>query len=289
MGSQSHGQPFRLGSIWTTATADHWFTTTTKTRSAGVTLRVHFNVLTGELLVNGLPLDRLRHKYENHQSYRTLFGHSAIEVMPTVVPGMDFAAKRDFSGYEIQFGMSTRADQDVNDLLVEASKKGKRYELLSPNLFRDVFPAAFIGEYIHWFNLEDGGVEFRPIDVPWGELCPRTWVLVPDQATALWRLTKDAASQVLFGVTCATSQALALTLSPFADPYRIHITSQPSRHSVSQLLLLPKSLGAPPGIMQPSLREVEVNTPGLRLGFALNAGQSSLRCKEIPKMSIVSN
>ncbi|KAK5126609.1 hypothetical protein LTR85_009543 [Meristemomyces frigidus] len=269
---------FRSGSLWTAAASDHWLTTTTKTGAAGVKFRVHFNLLSGELLVNGLPLDRLPRKYEDHISYRTLFGHNAIEVAPTAVPGMDFAAKREFSGYDIQFGMSTRTGTTTNDLLVQASKNGKRYEFIPADLFRHIFPAAFTEEYVHWYAMDNDTVEFRPINEPWDESCPRIWVLCRDQDATNWRLTKESASQTLLGLTSATSKALSIILSPLADPTRIHVFSQPA----------PQQLPSP-AIPQQPLREVEVELPGLQLGFFLIAKHSDLQCKEFPKMSIDSD
>ncbi|KAH8702789.1 hypothetical protein GQ44DRAFT_778472 [Phaeosphaeriaceae sp. PMI808] len=59
-------------------------------------LAVHFNLLTAELLVKGLPLSRLPQQYMEHHLYSSLFDKSPIEVMPTNEPGMEFSAKRPF-------------------------------------------------------------------------------------------------------------------------------------------------------------------------------------------------
>lgn len=48
-------------------------------------LQVHFNLLMGELLVNGLPLSHLPSEYERHDTYNRLFGRSLLEVMPSDV------------------------------------------------------------------------------------------------------------------------------------------------------------------------------------------------------------
>ncbi|KAK0928635.1 hypothetical protein LTR48_002507 [Friedmanniomyces endolithicus] len=154
------------------AGSDHWLTTSTKTGVSGVTLRVHFNTLDGELLVNGLPLGQPPRKYEEHASYRTLFGHSAIEVLPSAVPGMQFTAKSRFSGHQLQFGMGTRPAVAANDLLVQATQHEKRYEFLPPDLFRNIFPAAFVEEHVHWYGLDDGVVHFRPSKDLWNIAFP---------------------------------------------------------------------------------------------------------------------
>ncbi|KAK5686853.1 hypothetical protein LTR17_026786 [Elasticomyces elasticus] len=266
---------FQPGSPWRATGSDHWLTTSTRTGIAGIILQVHFNILTGELFVNGLPLGRLPHKYEDHGIYRTLFGNSTIEVMPTATPGMDFAAKRMHSGHELDFGWSARADTATNDLLVRAYKSGKRYELIPGRLFSGIFPAAFIQDHVHWYNLDTDVVEFRPVDQPWESLCPRTWMLVHHQITTQWRLTKDAASQTLLSLTSTTSMALSRLLLPMAAATSIHITSQPSPQQGSQLQQ---------ATSQFIQREVEVEIPGLQLGFILEANSPDLESKEFPSM-----
>lgn len=52
---------------------------------------LHYNLLTGELLVNGLPLARLPSEYESYLTYRSLFGKSQLDVMPSNIPGMQFS------------------------------------------------------------------------------------------------------------------------------------------------------------------------------------------------------
>lgn len=84
------------------------------------TLPVHFDLLTGELLVNGLPLAQLPSIYTEHPMYRPLFQRSALGVVPTDEPGMSFSAKSTYRDYELHFGMKEK------DMLVVAVKHGKR-------------------------------------------------------------------------------------------------------------------------------------------------------------------
>lgn len=53
---------------------DRWLTTKTRGEDGLISLPVHYNLLDGSLLVNGLPLSRLPTSYETHASYRRLFG-----------------------------------------------------------------------------------------------------------------------------------------------------------------------------------------------------------------------
>lgn len=56
------------------APRDRWLTTKTFTDEGHLSKIVHFNLLDGSLLVDGLPLMRLPEKYERHTTYRRLFG-----------------------------------------------------------------------------------------------------------------------------------------------------------------------------------------------------------------------
>ena len=83
-------------------------------------LPVHVNLLTGELLVNGLPLTRLPSVYLEHEMYSPLFSASALEVAPTDEPGMRFSAKTMYHGHELHFGM------DEADMSIVAKSKNKK-------------------------------------------------------------------------------------------------------------------------------------------------------------------
>jgi hypothetical protein len=78
----------------------HWL----HTRSDS--LPVHYNLLTGELLVNGLPLARLPPDYMEHETYRSLFRCATLEVVPSGRPGMKFSAKSKYHNHELHFAMS---------------------------------------------------------------------------------------------------------------------------------------------------------------------------------------
>lgn len=72
-------------------------------------LPVHLNLLTAELLVNGMPLTRLPSEYLAHPMYKPLFSASALEVVPTDEPGMKFSARSTYHNNKLHFGMA-RAD-----------------------------------------------------------------------------------------------------------------------------------------------------------------------------------
>jgi hypothetical protein len=68
-------------------------------------LTVYFDLLTGQLLVDGLPLARLPPEFMKHPVYPRLFGKTALAVAPTDYAGMKFSAKSAYRGFELHFGM----------------------------------------------------------------------------------------------------------------------------------------------------------------------------------------
>lgn len=84
------------------------------------TLLVHFNLLTADLLIDGLPLSRLPSEFVQHEMYKPLFSKSTLEVVPTDEPGLQFSAKYPYHQYKLHFGM-----QD-SDMLVVAMSPNSR-------------------------------------------------------------------------------------------------------------------------------------------------------------------
>jgi hypothetical protein len=62
-------------------------------------------LLTGRLLVDGLPLARLPSEFMQHHMYLPLFSRSILAVAPTDRPGMKFSAKSIYQDYKLHFGM----------------------------------------------------------------------------------------------------------------------------------------------------------------------------------------
>lgn len=66
---------YRPGSSWTAVSKlnERWLTSQTSADGSYLPFCVHYNVLDGSLLVNGLPLTRLPRSYELHDTYTRLF------------------------------------------------------------------------------------------------------------------------------------------------------------------------------------------------------------------------
>lgn len=175
-------------------------------------LPVHFNLLTAELLVKGLPLSRLPQQYMEHHLYSSLFDKSPIEVMPTTEPGMEFSAKRLYSCYKLIFGM------DGSDMLILAARGGMKFDLVPSRVFKGRLPTMFVDEYFHWYDYNTDEIEFRPRDDPWSSI-RGLWRL--QRCGASWRLVNGHKS--LVGPASNTGSTISKMLSPLELKSHINI------------------------------------------------------------------
>ncbi|KAF2007622.1 hypothetical protein P154DRAFT_593169 [Amniculicola lignicola CBS 123094] len=207
---------FRPASSWQSLHSphEHWLVMKPTLENHNVTplnRTVHFNLLTAELLVDGLPLARLPQEYMCHPMYSPLFGKSTLEVMPTTVPGLKFSAKHAYQGYKIHIGMQR------SDMLVNGTHNGQNFDLLPQRLFNTKFPTAFVEGFIHWYNHNNNKVEFRPRNDPWSDNSTN-WCL--EKLGPSWRLTKPGRS--LVSMSSNTTAALAKVLSPLESHLHTH-------------------------------------------------------------------
>ncbi|KAM3066454.1 hypothetical protein ACMFMG_012040 [Clarireedia jacksonii] len=234
---------------------EHWLYGKTAPRNGLGPLSVHFNLLTAELLVNGLSLARLPPTYENHPTYNKLFGRSALKVMPAEVPGMEFSAEKPYSGYRVHFSMQSIGG--ISDLLVHATRDGRKYDFLPPWIFEGKFPAAFVNEFAHWYDHASNAIEFRPIEEPWSSSCANWWLT---KVNFSWRLAKD--DMALIGMLNNTALAIGTILSTLEERLNIHV------------------------VFQESLKSLNIELPRLQLGFYLEVGTSLIESLQFRGMSI---
>ena len=197
-------------------------------------LWVHYNLLTGQLLVNGLPLSRLPSEFEVHPVYKRLFGESILDVMPSDI--LQFSSKALYAGYGLHFAMSPIRNSE-NDLLIQAKNDHEILMLLPPRLFGDSFPTAFRGQFVQWFNTRKHCVEFRPINSPW-TCCSKNWILRRDEGNRRWTLSNDSTSLVSMSTNLADD--VTAILSPLETKDEIHIMSARVDDSSPLEIELPK-------------------------------------------------
>ncbi|UZP32271.1 hypothetical protein NXS19_000087 [Fusarium pseudograminearum] len=225
----------------------HWLQTTTREG-----LCVHIDILAGELLVNGSPLARLPREYERHDSYKRLFGGLVLEVMPSNIPGMRFCTKQQFQDHTVHFGMQ---DQD---LLIRLEAVGSHLDLIPPRTLRDLLPHSFVDEYVHWYHVNTGTVEFRLLKDPWTQN-PSSWFL--SRSKEVWTL-RQGSSICLLAPCSEMARYLAAVLSPLEGSLYIY-------------MLYDQSVGS-----------LEIHVPRLQLDFFIKAGESIIRSRQFRGMHI---
>lgn len=229
--------------------AKHWITTQTATAAY-----VHYNLLNGELLVNGLPLDQPPANYREPALFRTLFGDATVEVMPASTPGFQFSTKRSFGGCAVDLGMIS------GQLIVRATTEARTYETMPTDAFRSKYPRHFTNDYVFWYDSTNKDVKLLPKEDPWNFNHSSQWRFSRNMAESGWQLSRDG-TRVLSTVS-KTAAMLSSILKPFAEVQDIHC------------LLLPGD----------TLLQAEI--PLLRLSFTLQKGERLLRSREHRAMFI---
>jgi len=239
---------FLGGETWepVSTSVDHWLTTRTTSSEGTSSLVVHFNLLTAELLVNGLPLSRLPAEYERHPSYETLFGRTTLEVMPANVPGMQFSSKKTHHEYTVFFGLS-----DSNELLLVATKNGQTLDLIPSKVFNNLLPDHFIQDYTHWYDRNSRTIEFRLKSDPWVSSSTH-WAM--ENAGSSWVLRRGW--QSLVGLKSSTAKHLFQLLKSLESEAHIHT------------------------IFNPDSGGVDMEMPRLQLGFSLQFGSAKLYSRQ---------
>ncbi|GAB7331594.1 hypothetical protein MBLNU13_g02973t1 [Cladosporium sp. NU13] len=242
---------------WSTVSPlqDDWISSETKENK-----QVHYNLLSGELLVNGVPLDQPPQSYRTLPLHKTLFGDAIVEVMPATSTGFDYSTKRHYGGHGVQIGLHT--ENGKSELLVQGEHASGIVEIVPSRVLSDDFPTHFVQQYVHWYSHDTGDVELRPIDDAWNSHSPAKWTL-RKTGGGDWRLLKDGNAVV--GLQTPTSRAISNILRPIANARRTHC------------------------VLQTDGKTLKIEIPAIRLGFQLMIGHTQLRSKEFPSMIVDSS
>ncbi|KAF2638121.1 hypothetical protein P280DRAFT_91529 [Massarina eburnea CBS 473.64] len=211
-------------------------------------LEVRINLLTAELLVNGLPLSRLPYEYTSHHIYAALFHQSSIEVVPTDEPGMSFSAKTLYRDLKLDFGM-----QESN-MLVVSSHAGDKHDLVPSQAFVDILPSSFVEDYLHWYDHSGNQVEFRPRKDPWSSSANH-WIL--KRVGSKWQLSKGRT--FLVNPAGNTSCTISKIFAPLEYHRHIHVMFD---------------------------EQISIELPRLQLSFRVDSGTSSISSPLYPDMVI---
>ncbi|EME83378.1 uncharacterized protein MYCFIDRAFT_203611 [Pseudocercospora fijiensis CIRAD86] len=234
--------------------SDLWLQTETMSSRHSAAMDVRYNLLSGELLVDGMRLARPPKAYEKDPIYRSLFGTTAVEVMPSKESAMRFSAKAIYEGFDVHLGMTSDEDGRSENLIVRATSQLGNYEALPRSLLSDRLPADFVHNYVHWLDTDTGNVLFEPAEKPWPCSSGAEWSLIPMPDHKGWRVKSKGRS--LFGLFSGTHLLVSQMLSSLVESQHIQI------------------------ILQPDHKAIDVEVPSLQLSFLLRANDSSLESKE---------
>ncbi|KAL8805503.1 MAG: hypothetical protein Q9200_005403 [Gallowayella weberi] len=122
---------------------------------------VFYNILSGELLVDGRPLGSLPKSYTSHPLFLRLLGAQILRVSSSDVAGMLYMTAEEVYGHRMYFTMIGQ------DLVIRAKHASATLELIANDHFANDIPTILVEDYIHWLDLDTSVVEFRPLCRKW--------------------------------------------------------------------------------------------------------------------------
>lgn len=199
-----------------------WIFTSTVPKGANAAVSVHYNAISGDLLVDGCPLDRAPRAYREHPLFATLFGNSAVEVMPTmIIPGFSYCTLQQFSGCTVYLGMSSGDSTVDTPLRIRAVDGASSYEVLPAKLFEKTFPTHFVDDHVHWYNMNSGIISFRPLDGAWTFGPTDSLMMHPCESVRGRKLTENG--YAVLGLDHPLSEHVSVILAPLALDVEIHV------------------------------------------------------------------
>ena len=136
---------------------ERWLTTQTKESSGYASQTVQYNILDGELLVDGRPLGRLPKDYLRSGAYQKVFGSRILNVFAADMPGMLYMTAQRVHGYLVYF---TKREEKV---VIKLRQDPQVLEYVPHETFLGDVPSRFVYDYAHWLDLLSYEIEFRPL------------------------------------------------------------------------------------------------------------------------------
>ncbi|KAF7897772.1 uncharacterized protein EAF01_008738 [Botrytis porri] len=203
---------YKPGVGWTALKTpnERWLRTRTAESSGQLSLFVDFNILSGELLINGSPLARLPHNYVEHPTYKRLFGkltfamQKMLKIIPSTMPGMAFENRKLICEQQINFIMIG------NELIVRTRGNGECFEVIPKRILIVDFTDAFVEDYFFMRNNETGIIQLRPVESPW--MFPENGWQITNLSQQYYHLTNGSMTAV--DVRSRSATAISEILRP---------------------------------------------------------------------------
>jgi hypothetical protein len=150
-----------LESTWITSSNSSWVRNNTVPSKSGQSQQVNYNLLGGNLLVNGKPIGKVPDNIKNNTLFLQFFGSSVLRVFASDFPGMDCRISQHMEGNEVHLGARD------GEVVVKARFDGQTFIAIPRKTFDKALPIHFVESFHHWMNESTGEIEFRPLDRPW--------------------------------------------------------------------------------------------------------------------------
>ncbi|KAK8198156.1 uncharacterized protein BKA78DRAFT_247113 [Phyllosticta capitalensis] len=138
-----------------------WVANETSEISGGRRQKLHLNLLNGELLVDGQPLGRLPAQFTEKPLYRRVFGSRILNVAASSLPQMQYRSLDLIEGHEVHVGLNG------GELLIKAVTDMQTLRVIPHEVFQGDIPHRFQHDFVHWMDIENRKIEFRPVKNPW--------------------------------------------------------------------------------------------------------------------------
>ncbi|OBZ77710.1 hypothetical protein A0H81_01992 [Grifola frondosa] len=188
---------------------ERWLTSQTAESVVQRSQIVHYDLLGGELLINGKPLGRLPSNILANPLYSLVFGSKVLDIVPGSMPGTEYATRGEIDGYQVNIGTCDLSYQRRDDPRSCSSR----------NFLGDL-PHSFVHDHIHWLDIRTGAVELRPTIDKWNSLS-KNWHIHFSLNGHSFMRREDA---TLVDIRSRTYEMLAKRLEPLESKDRIIIS-----------------------------------------------------------------
>ncbi|KAG0697961.1 hypothetical protein DFH29DRAFT_810975 [Suillus ampliporus] len=221
---------YRPGTPWRALPAPNsrWLLTQTAPSCSQSPQAVHFNLISGCLLVDGKQLGRLPSTIVQHPTYQSILHDQILDVVPADIPGMEYATRGNVYDHQatnimelLQVSFTLR---DSNNLIIRAKhiEQGSPIlQLIPSEKFVGDLPTILIVGHTHWLNLSTSEIEIRPAKNAW-KSSPENWVLrfaISGPSTL-----QNAGGATLVDIRSQTWDMISKRMRPLENAYYIMIT-----------------------------------------------------------------
>lgn len=198
---------------------ERWLYTRTKSSPDQRSQQVHYNLLEGELLVDGSPLGRLPMDYIQNTLYLRLFGAQVLHVFTSDMSGMLYMSAREVNGYLVHFG------KRGGNVVIRVRKGAQILELVPQYNFVHDLPSALIEGYFHWLDIARQEIELRPLNQGWQSSLDN-WRLLYEPGSTSILVRNDRRLIDIRSGTCAKIHRIFGALETLEN---VHVTFSDSR------------------------------------------------------------